>query len=129
MNWLKKHPLPVLILILLATLACGWLVIPGKNNDLLTGVWIGITYLSILLVLVMLLAHATGKRREGDALAKARPVDPDNPPSYQTMICVPGDIETPCTCHGRPLGDGETILRWPHPDDLLCEETHKNGEL
>lgn len=47
----------------------------------------------------------------------------DKPPHYATHIHSGGDPVTTCTCHDRPIADGDRILVWP-TEDLLCEETY-----
>ncbi|MET7363312.1 hypothetical protein ABZS76_33410 [Streptomyces sp. NPDC005562] len=53
-----------------------------------------------------------------------RPVDPDRPPTYATVVRADGDPETRCTCHEQPVEDGATVLHWPQPAQVLCEQTY-----
>ncbi|MFD7835557.1 hypothetical protein [Streptomyces sp. NPDC059761] len=52
-----------------------------------------------------------------------RPIDPQNPPTYVHVVRADDDPETYCTCHDRLLSDGETVLYWPKPTEILCSET------
>ncbi|MGW7100352.1 hypothetical protein [Streptomyces sp. NPDC054838] len=52
-----------------------------------------------------------------------RPIDPQNPPTYVHVVRTDDDPETYCTCHNRLLSDGEIVLYWPKPTEILCSET------
>lgn len=57
------------------------------------------------------------------APARPRQLLIDKPPHYATHIHSGGDPVTTCTCHDRPIADGDRILVWP-TEELLCEETY-----
>lgn len=52
-----------------------------------------------------------------------RTVDPERPPSYVIHVQAPGDPVTLCTCHHKPIADGDRVLLWPGVE-LLCEDTY-----
>ncbi|MGW9067865.1 hypothetical protein ACWGQT_00235 [Streptomyces yangpuensis] len=54
---------------------------------------------------------------------RPRPIDPQNPPTYVRLVRTDDDPETYCTCHDRLVSDGETVLYWPKPTEILCTET------
>jgi hypothetical protein len=58
-----------------------------------------------------------------DVVYVARTVDPERPPSYVTHVQAPGDPVTRCSCHHKPLADGDRMLMWPGVE-LLCEDTY-----
>jgi hypothetical protein len=67
-----------------------------------------------------------------DEAREARAIDPNNPPRYSvykpdtySLLRAPH-----CSCHDRPILQGEKVLLWPipgHPDggiDIFCEKTY-----
>ncbi|MFE6000347.1 hypothetical protein ACFQ6C_26360 [Streptomyces sp. NPDC056454] len=127
-TWIKKNSLRLTLVLAAAVLAAAWLLLAldGFEEEVVLGVIGASTWFLLLIGIALFLSHASHRRRQGDELAKARPVNPGAPPHYQTLVRLNGDPETRCTCHDRPLADGETVLVWPGPDALLCQETHRN---
>ncbi|MGW1436913.1 hypothetical protein ACWD7M_16885 [Streptomyces griseus] len=122
----KGFPFCVGALAVLLPVSWIWQAFNGFENQLRLGFTIAMTLMFVTLLIGSFLSWASKRRAEGDELAKARPVNPGAPPHYQTLVRIHGDPETRCTCHDRPLADGETVLVWPGPDALLCQETHRN---
>lgn len=86
-------------------------------------VGIGITMLvSVLCTVVMV--RAANRRPAEDA---PRPFDPDNLPRHVVNVRGIGEPEATCTCHDRPLKDGETFLLWPLQPERLCKETYETA--
>ncbi|WP_428957815.1 hypothetical protein [Streptomyces sp. cg35] len=82
-----------------------------------------VNFVLTTVIVVVLVAH-----RRKTITAAARPVDPANPPTFATVIRADGDPETCCTCHGQPVQDGERVLHWPLPAQVLCERTYTTTE-
>ncbi|MFH8483136.1 hypothetical protein [Streptomyces sp. NPDC018055] len=101
----------------------------GFENQYRLGYTVAMTWVFFALIFVVFLNRASKRRAEGDELAKARPVNSGAPPYYATMVLGEDDPEMPCTCHGRPVDDGETVLIWPGTDAYFCAETHGNKTL
>jgi hypothetical protein len=57
-----------------------------------------------------------------------RPVDLADPPRYLTVVRTSADPEMRCTCHGKPVNDGDRILYWPTPAQILCAPTRDSEQ-
>lgn len=60
-------------------------------------------------------------------LVRPRPLVLDKPPHYATYVRKDSDPAATCSCHDRPIAEGQSILVWP-VEELLCEETYSQGE-
>lgn len=66
-----------------------------------------------------------------EARVPAKAMDEDNPPKVLIYKPRPGRALRPCSCHGRPIEPGTSVLFWPNPDGtvaLFCPDGVREQE-